>query len=1069
MKFFFTAAALLLSVLAFAQNITVKGVVTDGVTGEPLSGAAILVKGTPNGVVCDNDGNYTITVPADATLGFTTIGFKDAEVNVNGRSVINVALQPDVEMLNETIVVAFGTATKESFTGSATVVKSDEIKKVQASNPTRALEGMVAGVQMTTASGSLSASPSIQIRGIGSISAGTSPLYIVDGIPYGGDLNNINMSDIESMTVLKDAASNSLYGARGANGVIMITTKKAKSGDAVVTFDGKVGVNTKAIQHYDVITDPAQFYETYYGALNQYYLAKGYTSQGAWQKAAANLVDKGANGGLAYDVYSYPEDEYLIGVNGKLNPNATLGRTIPYDGVNYFVTPDNWEAEAYTPSLRQEYNVNISGGNDKSSFYASVGYLNNNGLIQGESMDRISARLRADYQVKRWLKVGGNMAFAHYNWRNNNSDEGSATSTGNIFAFTSHMAPIYPVYMRTIDENGNVSIMIDEHGLKRYDYGGGVFAGLNRPVQPNANALQAVTLDAGNSNGNAINANGFAEVKFLRDFTFTFNAGTSLDEYRSTSINNMWYGQFVPDGGTISKSHSRTLEVNLQQILSWKRAFGVHHVEVMVGHENYNATSYGLGAYHKNLFSMDVTELDGAVVDGKGSSSSVSEYNNEGYFSRALYDFDNKIFVSASFRRDASSRFHPDNRWGNFWSAGVGYLINKEKWFNAPWVDMLKIKASIGSQGNDNIGNYRYTDTYGIINSSDQVAVVFGSKGNKNISWETMTNINAGVDFELFNGRLSGTAEYFYGLRQDMLYYFNVAESLGYEGYYANIGDMRNAGVEISLNGDIIRTKNFVWDAYWNGTAYTNKILFIPEERKTVEIDGHGGYASGNKFIGEGLPFRTFYIPQYAGLNHDNGRPMWYKDVKDEAGNVTGRETTEKYSEATKYLSGDCTPKLYGGFGTSFSFKGFDVSAQFSYQIGGLTYDSGYASFMTPPATGGGETYHKDVLKAWTPENPNSDIPRFRFGDTQITAASDYYLVDASYLNFQRAQVGYTFPSKWMAKAAISSLRLYVSCDNICYFSRRQGLDPRQSFSGATGEAYASPIRTLSAGVNISF
>ena len=1071
LKVFLSTLLLTVASVAFAQNITVKGVVTDASNGEPLSGAAILVKGTPSGTVADIDGRYSITVPANATLGFTTIGFKDAEIAVNGRAEINVSLEPNSELLKEVVVVAFGTATKESFTGSATTVKSDELAKVQTSDPTRALEGVVAGVQMTTASGSLSASPSIQIRGIASISAGTSPLYVVDGVPYDGDLNNINMSDIESMTVLKDAASNSLYGARGANGVIMITTKKAKSGDAIVTVDAKVGVNSKALQSYDYITDPAQYYETYYGALYNYYTnAKGFDPTYAWQKANQTLLGTGSDGGLGYDVYTYPQGQYLIGTNGKLNPNATLGKAVKYGDTTYYLTPDNWMNETYRNSVRQEYNVNVSAGNDRGSIFTSVGYLNNNGIIEGESMTRFTARIRADYQVKSWLKVGGNMSYAHYTWDNANSDEGSAGSVGNIFAFATHLAPIYPVYMRSVDDQGNVGIMIDEHGLKRYDYGGGLNAGLTRPFSPNSNALQSVTLDAGNTVGNDFTGTGFAEVKFLKDFTFTINAGTHIDGYRGTSISNMWYGQFVPDGGTIQKSHGRTTELNFQQLLTYRKTIAnKHNLDVLVGHENYNRTTESLSGYKKNLFSMKIRELNGAVVDGQGAASSISEYNVEGYFARLQYNYKEKYFVSASYRRDASSRFNPEHRWGNFWSAGAGWLINKESWFKAPWVDMLKLKASIGQQGNDNIGSYQYIDTYSISNNEGQVAVSFANKGNENISWETMTNINAGVDFELFDGRLNGTAEYFYGLRKDLLFWFTVPASLGYSGYYDNIGDMRNQGVEFSLDGSIIKTRNIEWRAYANVTSYTNKILYLPEERKTVEIEGYKGYASGNKFIGEGLPLRTFYMQKYAGLNKENGKPTWYKDEKDDEGNITGRTTTEKYSEATKYLTGDCTPKAYGGFGTSLHIGDFDLSASFTYSIGGLVYDSGYAAFMTPPASSTGVNFHKDVLNAWSKDNPDSDIPRFQYGDTEITATSDYYLVDASYLNFQRAQIGYTFPTKLTNKIKISKIRLYVTCDNICYWSYRKGLDPRQSFTGSTGEAYASPIRTLSGGLNITF
>ena len=1054
-----------LSLALNAQNVRITGTVTDAGTGEGIPFASIMVKGTMNGISTNADGHYSIASPGDGILVVSFLGYRTVEIPVNGRTVINVKLETDHEQLDETIVVAFGTATKESFTGSATVVKSETIAKMQNTVATRALEGMVAGVQMTTPSGSLGSSPSIIIRGISSISAGSTPLYVVDGVPYNGDLNNLNNADIESMTVLKDAASNALYGSRGANGVIMITTKKAKKGEAVVTLDAKVGFNSKAARDYDYITDPAQYYETYYAARYRYFTNEvGLSSAEAYQRVASTIGGPVKNGGLGYNVYDLPEGENLIGMNGKLNPKATLGRHVTYNGQEYLLYPDNWMDEAYRNSLRQEYNASVSAGNDKATFLASFGYLNNNGIIEGEKMERYTARLKSDYQAKSWLKIGGNLSYTNFTWDNGNGSEDSS-DTGNIFAFANSVAPIYPLYIR--DGEGN--ILRDEHGLKRYDYGNEANAGMSRPVQSNSNGLQSVTLDREQSEGNAFTGTGFAEVKFLKDFTFTLNAGVGLDETRSTSLSNAWYGQFATDGGTIQKSHSRSFYYNLQELLNYNKTIAeVHNLSVLLGHENYKTRNSYLSGYKKNLFSMGVFELDGAVVDGQSASSYRSTYNNEGYFARIMYDYDGKIFASASYRRDASSRFHPDYRWGNFWSAGVGYLINKESWFNASWVDMLKIKASVGSQGNDGIGNYRYTDLYSILNANGEVSVVFGSKGNEKISWETNTNFNAGVDFEFFNGRLSGTAEYFYRKTSDMLFWITVPASLGYGGYYGNVGDMRNSGVEVALNATLIRSKIVNWDFYVNLTNYSNKILRLPEENKKKTIDGHDGYASGNKFIGEGLSLNTYLIPKYAGVDKTTGLSMWYKDVKGEDGTVT-RETTTKYSEATDYLCSVPTPDLYGGFGTSLKVKDFDLSVNFTYSIGGKAYDSGYASLMNVPGSAVGYNVHKDVLKGWTTENTSSDIPRYQFGDQNVVSASDRFLTNASYLNFQNAQIGYSLPRKLTSKVKIDRIRIYVTADNIIYWSKRKGFDPRYSFTGATNDAVCSPVRTVSGGINITF
>ncbi len=1057
--------------LAFAQSRDVTGKVTDASTGEGIPFASIQVKGTMTGTSADAEGNYSIRVKSDdAVLVFVSVGYKQVEAAAAGKKIINVELPVDATALDETIVVAFGTSTKESFTGSATVVKASDIAKVQSSEPTRALEGMVAGVQMTTSSGTLGTTPSIRIRGTSSISAGSSPLFVVDGVPYSGDLNNINSADIESMTVLKDAASNALYGARGANGVIMITTKKGKAGDAVVNIDAKWGWNTKALQNYDYITDPGEYYETHYKALYNSYLASGNSASDAWQKANSVLLNPdpdGGDGGLGYLVYTVPEGQSLIGTNGRLNPNATLGRMVNFNGTDYWMQPDNWMDEAYRQSLRQEYNISVSGTTGKASILASAGYLKNEGIIDNASMTRYTARLKTDYQAKSWLKVGGNVGYAKYNYTNSNGDEGSSGSTGNIFAAASGIAPIYPVYIRDANKN----IAYDSYGNKMYDYGDEDSGfGIARPVFTNSNALSGVYLNKSYSEGNAVNATAYTDVTFLRDFKFTLNGGMGLNEYRGTEAVNKYYGQFADSGGYIYKSHTRSLYYNIQELLSWSRSFGVHNVDVLLGHENYVQHAYSLSASKSQIYGMDSDELNAAVVDSKSAASSRSTYMNEGYFLRAQYNWAEKVFASASYRRDASSRFSPDYRWGNFWSASAAWLINKENWFNADWVDMLKLKASIGSQGNDNIGNYLYIDTYSIVNDNKNgVATIFSSKGTADITWETNTNINTGVDFELFGNRLSGSVEYFHRKTSDMLYYFTVPASLGYGGYYDNVGDMVNQGVEISLYGTPVQTKNFRWDVYANATHYKNKVTYIPEDKKTRTVEGYGGYASGNKFIGEGLPLYTFYLAKYAGVDRETGESLWYKDVTDEDGNVT-RETTARYSDATQYLCDDPTPKLYGGFGTSFEFYGFDISASFTYSLGGLTYDSGYAALMASPtgdSTGG--NIHKDILNAWTPENKDSDIPRFQLGDQYSASASDRFLVSASYLNFQNAQIGYTLPARLTEKIKVSKLRFYITCDNICYWSHRQGLDPRYSFSGSTNDSVNSPVRTLSGGINITF
>ena len=837
---------------------------------------------------------------------------------------MTVRLKTNAELLDEVMVVAYGTAKKSAFTGSAGVVGSEDIEKIQSSNVVNALNGKVSGVQLNNSSGQPGATtPTIRIRGISSINAGNDPLIILDGVPYDGDLNNISSQDIESMTVLKDAASSALYGARGANGVIIITTKKGTAGKAKITVDAKWGGNSRALPNYEYVNSPAKYYEMWYSALKNYFVnAQGYSDMQAHNMANQHLTTNDAYG-LGYNVYSVPEGQYMIGTNGKLNPNATLGNVVNYNGQDYMLLPDDWTDAAYKTGLRQEYSLTATAGTDKSSFFASFNYLSNESISPNSDYERIAGRLKADYQLTDWLKIGANMGYTHFD-SNSLGEDGSSNSSGNVFALTM-MAPIYPLYLR--DGQGNIN----------------------------------------------------------------------------------------------------------------------------------------LSANKNNMFDPTNMELDGAIVNGS-SGSYTTDYNTEGYFGRLQYDFAEKYFGSVSYRRDASSRFHPDNRWGNFWSAGAAWIISKEAFFDVEWIDLLKIKASYGSQGNDRIGDYRYVNTFSIVNSNGNPAAVPNVMGNKDITWETNANFNAGVEFELLGTRLNGSVDFFTRKTSDMLFTFTLPPSYGYTYYYANIGDMRNLGVELELNGTVIKQRDLEWNINLNLTHYKNKVTYLADEHKTTTVDGVEGYENGNMFIGEGIPLYTYELVQYAGVN-ENGESLFYVDGTDENGNPT-RTTTTNPNNATKHLCGTALPDVYGGFGTELTWKGLDFSANFSYQLGGQVYDSDYASSMSANK---GHAFHVDLLNAWSTENPTSNIPLLQYNDSYTNASSDRWLTSASYLCLQNITLGYTLPARWCRALGMEKLRIYATADNVWLWSKRQGLDPRQSISGSVTSAYYAPMRTISGGITLTF
>ena len=1056
------------------QQVSVSGVVVDK-DGVPVIGANITVKDNKAvGTATDIDGKFHIDGILEGTiLVVSYIGYLDQEIQVeHGKTSYQIILQEDTQALDEVVVVAFGKMTKESFTGSAGVLKTDDLLKAQVSNPAQALAGRVAGLQLTNSSSQLGSSPSITIRGFGSISSDTEPLIVVDGMPYDGDLNLINPNDIESMTVLKDAASNALYGARGANGVIMITTKKGKSGDARVSVDAKWGSNSNGLRNYKVM-NAQQFYETYYKMLYNYYVTDaggGMSASDAHALANRNLTNSSSGVGPGYMVYSVPTGEDFILQGGMMNSNATMGTLYTYNDRQFWLQADDWEEEGLQNGFRQEYNVSVSGASDRINYYTSLSYLDQEGIQEGSAQDRLTARVKLDYQAKNWLRVGVNFNYTKYNY--SQTSEGTI-GTGTIWSTIKTQAPIYPVYYR--DASGN--IMIDQWGEKMYDFARNY--GLSRANGVGGNCIFSNKYRSDETTGNSYIASGFADFLLTKDLTLTVNANAYTYDRRYTYINSPFVDYYTDssDNGYLSKSSSRTFTYNTQQLLNYNKKFGKHDVSAMIGHEYYNYKYEYLAASGYN-FGIDGTyELATCLNLNGDPTSSSSSYNNEGYFFRAMYNYDSKYYGSVSYRRDASSRFAKDYRWGNFWSVGGAWLLSKEKFFDVPWVNSLKLKASVGSQGNDNIGNFLYADSYNVVNNDNQVAYQWRQKGSEDITWETNTNWNVGTEFELFDGKLSGSLDYFYRKTSDMLFSLNTPPSIGYTSYYVNLGDMRNSGIELVLQSTLINTKDFRWDINFNISHVKNKVLKLPDEIKTTNVEGYNGYVNLDNsfvskykyFVAEGLSLYTWYLPKYAGLDPETGESLFYKDILDESGNVIGQETTKDASQATDYLIGDALPDFYGGLGTTLTYKGFDFSINMNYQIGGKVYDYTYQTLMH---TGGttATNWHIDMMKAWTPENPNTDVPRLLYSETYSQSArSDRFITNASYLNIQNINFGYTLPSKLTQKHNIQNIRVYFSGENLFYVAARRGLDPRYTLQGYTNPELYSPIRTISGGISLTF
>ena len=1044
--------------LATAQTQTVTGVVISEEDGQPVIGASVLVKDTQLGTITGIDGSFKLTnVPSSAkTIVISYIGMQTVETAIKEN--IKVYMKSDSEMLDEVMVVAYGTAKKSAFTGSASVVKGEELEKRQVSNLTNALSGTVSGVQTTSANGQPGTSATVRIRGIGSMYASNTPLYVVDGMPFEGDISSINTQDIESMTVLKDAAAAALYGARGANGVILVTTKKGKTGEATITAEARWGVNSRMIKNYDVLERPDTYMEQLYTALyNGYYYNTGYTAENAHQTANSKI-----NSALGYQIYTVPTDQYLIGRNGRLNPNATLG----YSDGKYYYTPDNWADNSFSNEMRQEYNISARGGTEKMNYYISAGYLTDNGVIANSGFDRISTRLNVDYQVKEWLKIGSNIGYTNSTSRYP-GEQTSTNSSMNAFYIANMIAPVYPMFVR--DSSG--SIMRDPNtGRPVYDYGSKAhstnysrnFMSISNPASDLAYNKTEYLMDI-------LDAKWFANVDIFDGLSFKASLGLHIDNTRYHDVGNKYYGQSASYGGSITQENTRSFVLEQQYLLNYRKEFGKHNIEALVGYESMEYNSEDLYAYGYNMYNDNNWTVSN-VIDKINGSGSFGEIARVGVLSRVSYDFDTKYYVSASYRRDASSRFHPDNRWGDFFSFSAAWDIAKEGFMSdAEWVNMLKLKASYGEQGNDGIGNnYAYVDQYQVTGTDGVFADgTLTYKGNKDITWETSKAFNAGVDFSLFQGKVGGTVEYFSRQTSDMLYNKPMAPSNGYTSFPMNIGSMRNSGVEIELNYTPIETNDVKWTINANATFLKNEIVELHPDLK-------GKMISGSQIYREGESIYQFYMVEYAGVDPETGLAQyWAAEVDKDKNAIPGTEyKTDNWSDAyntNRKGTGDIMADVYGGIGTTVEFYGFDFSVQCAYQFGGKMYDSGYASLMHGGSSSdAGQNWHKDILNAWSPENTSSNIPRLDAIDEYTNATSTRFITSSDYFSINNITLGYTLPKRWTRALGVESLRLYGAADNVALFSARQGFDPRMGYTSATSSTY-SALRTISGGVKLTF
>lgn len=1026
----------LLVQISFAQEKTVSGTVSE-VAG-PLPGVNVLVKGTKTGTQTDFDGKYTLKASIGDVLVFSYVGMTNVEKTVGTSNTINVVMEGG-NLLEEVIVTAYGTSTKAAFTGAADVIGAKDLSLRSVTSPIAAIEGKATGVQFTSASGQPGSSPGMIIRGVGTLNGNSDPLFIVDGMQYEGGMSEINQDDIESFTVLKDAASTSLYGSRAANGVVLITTKSGSKGDIKVTASVQTGMISRAISDYDAV-NPGQYYETMWEAYRNTDAAGGDPAY-----ASANIYNR-----LGYNPFDVPNDQ-IVGIDGKLNPNANL----------IYKKLDWYDAMEQT-GIRNNYSVNVSGGGDKHKVFFSASYLDEEGYVLTTGFDRLTTRLNADFEVNNTITMGGSANISVSN--SSGPTSAGEGSIANPFGFAKGMGSIYPVFVNDLDGN----LVLDAGGNPIFDSGSG-YSEYNigtRPTNQGRHALQELLLNDERKKNNNYGFRYYADFKIIEGLNFRLNYGRDINEGLVKEYENNIIGDADPTGRYGEDRYRRDVE-NFNQILTYNTSFNdIHNLNITAGHESFRRLYSAFGGSSIKQVAEGIYEFDNFAepVDLGGATT---EKTVEGYFLRANYNYDNKYYLSASARRDASSVFDAKSRWGNFFSVGASWRIDQENFMNnVSWVDNLKLRGSFGQVGNDDLNDYFLSQPrYGLVSNAGNPAIYWSEIGNADLQWETVESFDIALEFGLFNNLIDGSIEYYKKNSTDLLYDLPIALSNGLNEFPSNVADMYNSGVELSLTGHILNKNDFTWDVTLQASTFKNEITSIPDP-----------FINGSKRWAEGRSRYDFYILHTAGVDPDTGDQLFKMFEIDADGNSVPvldtdgvQTTTNDWTETERAYTGDSAiPDVLGSVSTNFGYKGFTLDVLMTYGIGGQYLDYGYSAMMHSGSYG--RSYHPDILNAWRQPGDVTDVPRLESGNKDLVQSqSTRFLTDASFWTLKNVNLGYSFDNSITDKIGVDALRLSVTGENLYLKSKRTGLDPQYSVGGTTEGNDFSPARIFSLGLNVSF
>lgn len=973
------------------QDQKLKGQVIDATTGEPVIGVNVLVKGTTNGTITDIDGKYELNAPAGAILQISFIGYKTVEIAAT-TSEQTIKLHEDTETLDEVVVVGYGVQKKESLTGAMSTLKENRLKDVTTPTVENMLNGKVSGVYVAPGSGQPGSNGAVQIRGRATLSGSTSPLWVIDGVIVGEDPGVLNPSDIENMTILKDAASTAIYGSQGANGVIIVTTKMGKSEKMKINASVKLGVSTMTNGKMEVM-----------------------------------------NGAELYDYYaSFPNQEDIK--FSRWNPEL---RNANFD----------WGELASQAGFTQDYNISLSGGNEKMSSYFSLGYYSEEGTVKGYKYDRYSFRYRSNYKPFSWLTIKPNISGS---MKNTDDSQYDYTAKYTMFPWDSpydedgNLVPDrYSGWVDSSDLNYLNSISYGNHTTRKtYEFSG----------------------------------NFDFDIKITDWLTFT-----SVNNYRWTGYFQSTYTDPRTDSasgvqGRVEEEQTNNIQRYTNQYLTFNKMFGKHSVQALLAYEFMDTSAKVINAKGTGIVSG--FEVLDATATPEEVGGNLTEWAKQSVFAKANYTYDNRYLAEVSLRRDGASNFGDDKKYGNFFSISAGWNINREKWFKSDWVDVLKLRASYGSVGNIPYSKYPQYGLYSVSSNYNGIpAILISQVGNKDLTWEQTYTAGVGIDANFFNNRLRFVFDYYNKYTSNILYQVPVSGLTGITSRWQNVGEMRNSGIEITIGGDIIRTKDWLWSLDLNMGYNKNKLEKLYGDNPNMMIIGGGGNdtsiaGAAEKVLKVGYSTDRYYLREWAGVDPKNGAPLWYK-------NDGSGETTSNYSEAKQVMTEATSPKLFGGFNTSLTWKNIDLNASFGFSLGGKIYNYSRQEYDSDGAyTDRNQMKLIDGWSRWEKEGDIATHPAASYGNkSNSNKASTRYLEDGDYLKLRSLSIGYNLD---LSKYYIQNMRIYFTAENVFTLTGFSGIDPEvpayydettgtyKSIGTAGANLYPS-TRKFMFGINLTF